>query len=233
MSKTAIGLVLALVLMVGVTSPATAQVTVAIGPKVGANFANVTGDDVTGTDMKVGFAFGGVAAFRLHEMWSIMPEAFYSMQGAKEKDEYIVVEQVDGPPLFGDADLTTSLDYVRIPVFVKFTIPTNSNISPYLFGGPEFAFKVRCKTKVEGKTEDLAGLSETVDCDEVIPGTIKSFDFGLGFGGGVGFLVGSGMLAIDARYGLGLEDIVDVTGGADVKNSNIQIAVSYLFTLGG
>lgn len=232
--RTPICLAQVLILAVGLTSAAKAQTTIAVGPKAGINFANVSGDDAEGTDARIGFAFGGVAEFRISEMWSIQPEAYYSSQGTKENDEFVVIDQPGTTnDLIGEADVNSSLDYIRIPVFLKLTIPTNGGIRPYLFAGPEFALKMRCKSKVEGKTLDLEGRSESVDCDEVQPGTVESLDYGLGFGGGIGVPVGSGTLAVDARYGLGLADILDVSAAeVDIKNSNIQIAVTYLFTLG-
>jgi opacity protein-like surface antigen len=211
---------LALALIVGFSSAAIAQdLSLAIGPKVGLNLANVTGDDVSGTDTRTAFALGGVVEIRISEMFSIAPEALYSMQGSKEEE--------------GGVELTLKFDYIKIPVLARLTIPTSGEISPYVFAGPTFAFKASCKFKGE-----VGGESEEVDCDEALeeevgPGaTAKSFDVGLAFGGGVGFPVGPGTLGVDARYNLGLSDIVDYEGGADVKNSVIQFAVSYLFPLG-
>jgi hypothetical protein len=149
-------------------------------------------------------------------MFSIMPEAYYSMQGAKEEE--------------GGVEVKVALDYIRVPILVKFTIPMEGSISPYLFAGPDLGFKVSCDAK----------NGTSVDCDEALDAevggdaTVKSFDYGLTFGGGVGFALGSGMLTLDASYSLGFADVIDVAGGeADVQNSNIHIAVAYLFSLGG
>jgi hypothetical protein len=154
-----------------------------------------------------------VADFRINDMWSILPEAYYSMQGAKGTDE--------------GEEFTVALDYVRVPILVKFTIPTEGNISPYLFAGPELGFKVGCDAK----------NGESVDCDTALSeefggGTVQSFDYGLAFGGGVGFALGSGMLTVDARYALGMADAIDAPVDVDLKNSNIHVAVAYLFMLG-
>jgi hypothetical protein len=212
--RTVFRIALALALMVGFTSAATAQMTVAIGPKAGVNFANFTGDDVSGLDMRVSFAFGAAADVSITDMFAIHPEAYYSMQGTKESD----------------TDTKAKLNYIRVPVLLKVTIPTEGNISPYLFAGPEFGFKVSCDFDVDGTT---------IDCDEALSdelggnAEVKSFDYGAAFGAGVALQLGPGMLTIDGRYALGLADLVDVEGGeADVKNSNIHVAVGYLYTLG-
>ncbi|UCC83373.1 MAG: PorT family protein [Gemmatimonadota bacterium] len=203
--RTVFRIALALVLMVGITSAATAQVTIAIGPKAGVNFADFTGDDAEGIDMRTSFAFGAAADITISDMFSIMPEAYYSMQGAEEDP------------------VTWELDYIRVPILVKLTIPTEGNISPYVFAGPDLGFKARCKIS----------NSETIDCDDVPDSEVKSFDYGITGGAGVGFALGSGMLNINARYSLGLADVVDFAGEAlDIKTTNIHVAVAYLFTLG-
>jgi hypothetical protein len=217
--RTAIRLALALAFTVGVTSAALAQngLTVALGPKVGVNFANVTGSDVSGTDSKTGFALGMAADFSFNEMWGIWAEAYYSMMGMKGDDFF-------GVPI----DFKGSINYIQIPVLAKFTIPTNSSVSPYLFAGPMFSFKISCSVKDET-------ANESFDCDEVfVSGVeVKSLDIGFAIGGGVGFPVGSGRLGFDVRYGRGFTELIDAAGtSVDIKNNLIQIAATWMFPLG-
>jgi hypothetical protein len=216
--KTVFRIALALALMVGFTSAATAQMTVAIGPKAGVNLADISGDDVDTwvgqTELRFGFAFGAMADISFSDMFAIHPEAYYSMQGTKAKD-------FEGK---------VKLNQLRIPVLLKVTIPTEGNISPYLIAGPEIGIKLSCDA------EDEAG---SVDCDVALEDEFgagvkaQSFDYGLTFGAGVGVKLGPGMLTIDGRYGLGLADLIDAGDvEVDAKNSNIHFSVGYLYMMG-
>ena len=60
---------------------------------------------------------------------------------------------------------------------------------------------------------------------------MKSTEFGLQFGGGIGFPVGKGELGVDIRYILGLSTIDDSADEADVKNNVININLYYGFSL--
>ncbi len=66
------------------------------------------------------------------------------------------------------------------------------------------------------------------DGEEDIKEFLKSTDFGLNLG--VGYKMESG-LNFGARYNLGLSDVndSDMDGGAEYKNSVIQVSVGYFF----
>ena len=61
--------------------------------------------------------------------------------------------------------------------------------------------------------------------DDSIKDSVKSVDFGLGIG--AGYELSSGLM-FDARYNLGLANIIDVSG-ANVKNVSFNIGLGYRF----
>jgi len=184
-----------------------------IGPKAGMNLASLTGDAVEDSESKTGFAGGVFFMYKFSDMFAIQPEAYYSMKGATDKMD------------FGEGvtvDLTYTLDYIEVPLLLKLLIPIQgSSINPAIFAGPSVGFKSTAKLKAE-----YEGDSEEEDIENV-----TSTDFGLVFGGGLGFPIGKNELGFDVRYIMGLATIDDTEDSDDVKNSVINFNVYFGFTL--
>jgi hypothetical protein len=182
------------------------------GLKAGLNLANLSGDDAGSPDSKTAFAFGGFFAYQFSPMFAIQPEIYYSMKGATDNMTF------EGATV----DITYTFDYIEIPLLLKFMIPIQgSNIKPAIFAGPHVAINTTAKVKAE-----YQGDSQEEDIED-----FKSSEFGLQFGGGVGFPVGKGELGFDIRYIMGLSTIFDVEGDPDVKNSVINFNLFYAFSL--
>lgn len=182
------------------------------GLKAGVNISNLSGDDAGSPDSKTGFAFGGFFMYQFSPMFAIQPEAYYTMKGATDKMDF------EGTTV----DLTYTLDYIEIPVLFKFIIPVQgSGVKPAIFAGPFLGINTTAKIKAE-----FQGQSQEEDLTDT-----KSTEFGLQFGGGIGFPVGKGELGVDIRYILGLSTIDDSADEADVKNNVININLYYGFSL--
>ncbi len=181
-----------------------------LGVKAGLNLANLSGDDIEDTDARTGFAGGVFFMYQFSEMFAIQPEVYYTMKGATQKD------------VFPGVDATIKGDYFEIPVLLKLIIPLRgSGIKPAIFAGPSLAFNTSAKIKIEAD-----GESFEEDLED-----IKSTDFGLVFGAGLGFPVGNGELGFDVRYILGLTTVDDSAEEADVKNGVINFNLYYGFSL--
>jgi hypothetical protein len=115
---------------------------------------------------------------------------------------------------FADFENELRLTYLELPVLARVGVLRAGSVTAYVSGGPSFAFKLKELQKEAGE--------ETSVNDEV-----KKWDIGVAFGGGVTF----GSWVVDARYTLGLIDIVDVdTGGfaePTAKNKAIGVTVGY------
>ena len=171
------------------------------GFKVGLNMANVSGDDVSGTDTKVGFAFGGFFTYNFSPTFALQPEFLYTMKGFTVSELGI--------------DIDFKANYLEIPVLFKLTFGTGTT-KPSLFAGPAIAFLMSSKAEALGVSVDLKDVT-------------KGTDVGIVFGGGVGFAVGSGTMTFDGRYTMGMSSIDDSGDDEDVKNSNISFMVGYGF----
>lgn len=195
----------------------------AAGFKVGLNLAKWHGKDasliegVIDPGFRPGGALGGFVTFAVSPQLAIQPELYYTMKGT-------VYEEA------GDK-ATFKLDYLELPVLLKFTIPTRSNLAPSLFMGPAVGFKLSSKLEISS-----GGISAEGDVRNV-----QSADFGLVFGGGLDFAAGSGKFGFDIRYELGLSglagsdegavglDYVQIDNDVDLKNSCLSFMLNYTF----
>lgn len=178
------------------------------GLKGGLNMANMTGDDV-GDDNKalLGFAFGGFFTYSFSPSIAIQPEVLYSMKGVKYEE--------------GNETLKYKLNYLEVPVLLKFSIATDGNMVPFLFAGPAFGFLMSAKAEFDDGTN-----TEETD----IKDDLKSMDIGITFGAGFGMAMGEGQLTLDARYTLGMTEINDDPDDPiDLKNTNISIMLGFSF----
>lgn len=125
----------------------------------------------------------------------------------------------------GDEDGTEvawKVNYIEIPLLLKVKLPTEGNIKPALFAGPALGLLMSAKAE-----------------DEDMKDNMKSMDFGIVAGAGIGYKMEKGVLFAEARYEVGLGTVYDlddatledweITEQPDVKNSVISIMVGYGF----
>lgn len=154
---------------------------ISYGVKGGINFASVSLDpsEDVNTGTRIGIAVGGFVALPLGSRLTIQPEGLFSQKGEKADLDGVVAK--------------LELDYIEVPVLVKYAITQGASRSFHAFGGPSMAFKVRSRA-----TASFGGTTvETGDEN------IKDTDFGVVFGAGMDF----GKWSVDGRYTMGLADI--------------------------
>lgn len=198
-------LLIAGVLLLGWTGQGHAIAGMHAGIKGGVNIANLSVDDAELADSRNGMAVGGWVQLPVAPMFSVQPEAYFSMKGDSQED----------------AGVTQSLNlsYLEVPVLAKATFGApGSPISPSLFAGPSFGINLSSKGEVEGAG---AGFDGETDYKDVT----KSTEFGLVLGGGVEF----GNVGIDVRYNKGLTNVSDDGSGTEIKNNVFSILGSLRF----
>lgn len=171
-----------------------------LGTKVGLNLATLNGQDVGGPVILPSANAGMLVQFALSDRFSLQPEVQYSLQGA---DQHTVG---------GGQQFTLHLDYVNIPVLVKYILP----IGLFFETGPQLGLLVSAK-------DDYQGGSVNVK-DE-----LKSTDFSWLFGAGYTFFSG---LGVDARFNPGLINLLkNSTAGVSARNTVLQIDLFYMIRL--
>ena len=186
-----------------------AQSKITYGVKGGLSLANLYGDDISDVDSKIGFTAGAFLNIGTSGQISIQPELLYTMKGAK--DDVLGLEE------------KLKLNYIEVPILIKWTSPSEGTIRPNLFIGPAPAFLMSAKFE-----ETFGGVLVEID----IKDEVKSFDFGVVFGGGLDFAAGSGSFVIDIRYTLGLTSVDDSGFDADLKNKVFSASIGYALGVG-
>ncbi len=155
------------------------------GIKAGMNFANIN-DAGEGLDTRTGFHAGVFLGLKLNDKLALQPELLYSQQGAEfDLGEF-------------------ELDYVNIPVVVKYYLVQGLNIQV----GPQFGFVVNDRISFGGIAADAE--AEKFDLSGIVG---AGYDLPLG-------------LRIDARYNFGLSKVVK---DGDGKNGVFSLALGFSF----
>jgi len=159
-------------------------------------------DFAVDTNRQTGFTAGAFYGVRLAGPLHLDVEGLFTTKGAK----YTFSED---PVLENRLKLT----YLEVPVLARVNVWRGGGTTGYVSGGPSFAFKL--KEVQEEDAEETPRDSDT-----------KKYDIGLAFGGGVSF----GRWLVDARYTLGVIDIIDVNfdfSQPTAKNRSFSLTAGY------
>lgn len=178
--------------------PASAQTSFLV--KGGLNTAFFSGSDARGTDPRLGAVAGAGVRLGLTPALSAQVEALYSQEGAVE----------------ADGSGTFKLDYLDIPVLVRYGVPVGRFAEAGLYAGPQIGIPLRAEFDAEfGAVE-----SEQTRTEVAIA---------------VGADYGSGPISIDLRYVIGIQDAFDdeIDGVPvellDIKNQAFTATLAYRF----
>ncbi len=161
------------------------------GLKAGMNVSSISSDVKENFDNYTGFQVGPITEFTIPLVGLGFDAALlYSQRGFKADDT------------------TTKLDYLEIPVNLKYKLTILDILGAYATVGPYFSYKI-------------SGSDRADDW--------KDYQTGLNFGAGAEIL---GKLQIGANYQLGLSDDFkweDAGKDYSVKNSTWTISLAYFF----
>jgi hypothetical protein len=163
------------------------------GLKLGLNLANQTisaGSFTTSPSFRPSLHAGGYLTLMISSKLGVQPEVLYSGQGAKS------------------GEYTLKLNYIAVPVLVRFNITDRFNIH----AGPQIGILAAAKAKMGSESEDIK--------DE-----FKSTDIGIAAGLGVDLPMG---LNFGFRFVKGMSNIAaDSDDETKYKNYNLQFSVGY------
>ncbi len=165
--------------------------------------AGVNFSDITGPDVD---SFNGRTAFHVGFMAEIMFSDVFAVQPE-------IVYSAQGSDYEDPGDTgTAKVDFINIPIMAKYYVTEGLSLE----AGPQVGILSSAKFEYDGGEEDFKE-------------DLKGIDIGVNFG--LGYKLENG-LNFSARYNLGLTDMNDseeLDGGAEYKNSVIQISVGYFF----
>lgn len=198
---------------------------VRFGVKGGLNLANLGGDfgiydgyyGGSDAEMKVGFHIGGVAEIKFSEKFAVQPELLFSNQGYKSKYSFAGAS----------ADYNVNLNYVNLPIMVKFFPIQGLSIE----AGPQVGFLISAKDELNDFEISIdPNDPENVDTSD----KYKTLDFGMNIG--VGYELPSGLF-FAARYNIGVSKVDDTDDGfygilgssLSRKNRVFQLSAGFMF----
>jgi hypothetical protein len=207
-------LLLALIATIGFS----AQAQTMLIPKGGAVFSNLKTNE-SGVSGRTGFVGGlgfGIPV-TADNFFMIQPEILYIQKGAN----------------FSTTGTTTrigntSVNYLEVPVLAKINFGGES-FRAYVNGGPSIAYALFGRTNQNGA---VVNVTFGDDADVTFNNRI---DFGLQFGGGIGFKAGPGDILLDLRYGMGLSNLLNQpVAGTDTEAQNrvYALTLGYAIPLG-
>ena len=178
--------------------------------RAGLTFSNIN-VDADGADVefnsRTGFVVGIPVEIRLPGPLGLQVEANYSQYGAKAD--------------FAGFETDDVINYLDIPVLLKAGL-ISDDFEASAVVGPSFGYALSGKSTFNGETEDIEFGDDDVRAN-----------IGLVFGAQGGLPVGAGKITLDVRYNLGLNDLEDDDDDIKITNRQFQVALGYLFTIGG
>jgi hypothetical protein len=212
-------------LMVGVAlipTGASAQSKMELGVKGGLNYSNLnlnSGGRLASVNYNpsVGFHLGGYALFKFAKL-GVQPEVIFSRQGQYFSTPY-------------NTNLQTPLNYINIPVIIKYYLVGSLNVQ----AGPQLGILM-------GSKGDLIQIQNGFIVGQPVHNQnlnnyLKGTDFSFAFGAGIDLPAN---LNFSVRYNIGLSDINKNTGDATftgglqpsfstayTRNQFLQVSIGY------
>jgi len=201
------------------------------GAKLGFNATGMIGDDVDKTSYpKKGFVGGAFVRWDMTPRINLQVELLYTQRGTESLMNNLGLIDT----------LTIKLDYLEIPVLLRFELPLPGKVKPNFLFGPAIAFNVSAKTTTDDNSSFYDSEQEIVNA--------RGTEFSIILGAGIDFTLGKGTLVLDTRYNIGLtkafEDVdpgteyaedeipfifTDSGEALDLKNGGFSFMIGYAF----
>jgi hypothetical protein len=178
------------------------------GVKTGIAISNIFGRDVYDQKFRAGFSYGIFMTYGFSRTFAVQPELLFVMKGSK----YV---NGRGSDAYRE---TMSLEYVELPILVKYYLPLSRAFKVHVFAGPAPALNIRARvnSKFAGESQE-----ETLD-------NVMGVDVGLAAGAGIEIPFGSGQITFDARYTAGLTTL-SKEADDNIRNGAVSFLLGYLF----
>jgi hypothetical protein len=185
-----------------------AQSPIGYGVKAGTTFSSFSHSQPH-TGSKLGFTAGVFGNYQFSDLLGVQVEAAYFQQGGS------FTQFRDDSRFFGESqyfsrNVKTSrvtLHNVEVPVLLRVSIPTQSEVKPLFFVGPSVGFNLGATEKYErtGEFEAGTGLYVTASGRDNVTSQYNLYQFGATAGLGLEMpFLGEHKLLVDARYRYGL-----------------------------
>lgn len=232
MKKTIYTASILMTLLIGMIQPthAIAQ-EIWLGIKGGLSIPELSGGNTPqskGYKSRTGPDFGFLAYHDLSDHFALQVELSYVSQGGVKKGVQILNPSMltglpvpAGTPLYANFKTEAIMNYLEIPLLVKYTIPVFKTHRFYIDAGPNFGYLVNAKTKSSGVSQIYLDQAETqpvgvggqplpaqdFKAETDIKSDLKKMNIGITGGAGISRTWGPGDLILDLRGSYGFTNV--------------------------
>ena len=192
-----------------------------IGFRAGLNMAEAdlqaTNGDLLEAAKLNGINVGAFANFQLGNIFAMQPEVTFSQKGFKATWDT------------SDSSSTMNMSYLDMPLMVSAGFKLGNSARVFASAGPNVSYLLNAEKEfynsMNGET-----TTEPFDFSEE---SLERLDVGVNFGGGFSVRVNRWKYTVDARYNMGLkeimatEDAMDFVQNAKHRMTSISVSVSY------
>ncbi len=227
-----------------------------IGLKAGFSLPNLVGgsDQEITKDYRSRLApnFGGFVDVQLHKNTSLQVEVDYAPQGGKRNGIQPVTQTIPGLPAlppgnyyFANFNNTAKLDYIEVPVMLKYRVRKQKHVGFYVNGGPYMGFLMKATQVTSGTSSlflDNRGQVPVLigpntpfppipfDAKTDVIDSLNRFNFGITGGGGITFKQKRNYFFVDGRVAYGLTTLQKNTAtDGKSRTGNLVISFGYAF----
>jgi len=184
-------------------SPAIGLARITGGLKAGASFSQHQGIEdprlpyTVDSEWRQGFVAGAFLYFPITDRFGLQQEILYVQKGSRQA---IGVDILEIPTTL---DVVYDLDYLEVPLLLRFVWWRNQRFDVCSLGGFAFALKLQDHYRLRGLVvgdEDEVPVRADADMDEV-----DIFDFAFVYGAGLEFPVAGRRLFVEYRFALSVE----------------------------
>jgi hypothetical protein len=225
-----------------------------IGIKGGISVPQLSGGNTEqseGYKTRLGPNFGVFGNLALSSNFSIQLEAFYASQGGKKTG----IQPIDpssvplpipaGTNLYADFSNEAVLNYLEIPLIVKYSFNLVTLFQVYVDAGPYAGFLLNAKTITQGTSSiyvDKNGTPLSIESDIPIPpqnfdqttiitSDIKTFNTGITGGFGISRPILNGEIILDFRGSYGLTNIQKNSINGKNNTGSFVVTVGYSYNI--
>ena len=198
-----------------------------LGFRAGLNMSEATDLRATNGDIIEAAQLNGINAgifanFQLGSIVALQPEVTFSQKGFTASWDN------------SDSSSTLNTSYLDMPLMIEAGFAMGKNFRVFANAGPNVSYLIKAE---EEFYNSMNGETTTTEYNFDIE-SLERLDIGVNFGGGISFRTNRWKYTLDARYNMGLKEIMATENAMDfVENAkhrvtNISIGISY-FVFGG
>ena len=179
------------------------------GARLGLNYSSFAGENSDDYDVKTGAVLSLFTRLDLNNSFYFQPEINYTSKGMSDRVEINNVK----------FEFVHAYTYLEVPILVKYDFGSvvGDGFKPELFIGPFAAMKLNSEITLE---ENQSG-------DPIEINDIKSFDYGVAFGGGFGVAVDNVDVLFELRWTLSMNKFDNSSQNLDFKHKVFSLSLGF------